>query len=51
MDTPLHAAAVPDADPATLKDPARSAGEIVHLLVDSLATHPAEGQEAHHASR
>jgi NAD(P)-dependent dehydrogenase (short-subunit alcohol dehydrogenase family) len=29
MDTPLHAAALPDADPATLKQPAEAAREIV----------------------
>jgi NAD(P)-dependent dehydrogenase (short-subunit alcohol dehydrogenase family) len=40
MDTPLHALAVPDADPATLKRPAASAAEIVALL-----------QEIAHASR
>lgn len=32
MDTPLHALAVPDADPATLKRPADSAREIVELI-------------------
>jgi NAD(P)-dependent dehydrogenase (short-subunit alcohol dehydrogenase family) len=32
MDTPLHAAAVPDADPTTLKRPADAAREIVALL-------------------
>ncbi len=32
MDTPLHALAVPDADPATLKRPAASAGEIIELI-------------------
>src|SRR5215510_8705445 len=32
MDTPLHAAAVPDADPATLKRPEQSAGEIVNAI-------------------
>jgi len=32
MDTPLHALAVPDADPATLKRPAESAREIVELI-------------------
>lgn len=34
MDTPLHALAVPDADPASLKDPAESALEIVELIVE-----------------
>lgn len=32
MDTPLHAAALPDADPATLKRPADSARDIVALI-------------------
>jgi NAD(P)-dependent dehydrogenase (short-subunit alcohol dehydrogenase family) len=32
MDTPMHAAAVPDADPATLKQPADAAREIVALI-------------------
>ena len=32
MDTPLHALAVPDADPSTLKKPADSAAEILALL-------------------
>jgi len=32
MDTPLHAAAVPDADPAALKRPADAAAEIVALI-------------------
>jgi NAD(P)-dependent dehydrogenase (short-subunit alcohol dehydrogenase family) len=32
MDTPLHALAVPDADPAGLKPPAVAATEIVHFI-------------------
>lgn len=32
MDTPLHALAVPDADPATLKRPEQAAREIVQLI-------------------
>ena len=32
MDTPLHALAVPDADPATLKRPAQAAREIIALI-------------------
>jgi len=32
MDTPLHAMAVPDADPADLKDPADAAREIVDFM-------------------
>ena len=37
MDTPLHAQAVPDADPATLKAPAQAARELV-ALIDVLTT-------------
>ena len=33
MDTPMHAAAIPDADPATLKRPADAAHEILERLV------------------
>ncbi|WP_421725967.1 SDR family oxidoreductase [Bauldia sp.] len=36
MDTPLHAAAIPDADPVTLKRPADSAAEIVSAVTDVL---------------
>ena len=36
MDTPLHALAVPDADPATLKRPEDAAEEILALLAASL---------------
>jgi NAD(P)-dependent dehydrogenase (short-subunit alcohol dehydrogenase family) len=36
MDTPLHAAALPDADPATLKQPADAAREIIALVAASL---------------
>jgi NAD(P)-dependent dehydrogenase (short-subunit alcohol dehydrogenase family) len=32
MDTPMHAQAVPDADPAELKKPADAAAEIVALI-------------------
>jgi NAD(P)-dependent dehydrogenase (short-subunit alcohol dehydrogenase family) len=32
MDTPLHAQAVPDADPATLKAPAQAAAELIALI-------------------
>jgi NAD(P)-dependent dehydrogenase (short-subunit alcohol dehydrogenase family) len=37
MDTPLHALAVPDADPATLKPPAVAATEIAESIVLALA--------------
>jgi len=36
MDTPLHALAVPDADPAGLKRPADSARELVAKIVEAL---------------
>ena len=36
MDTPLHALAVPDADPATLKRPEQSAAEIVGAILAAL---------------
>src|SRR5439155_16244238 len=37
MDTPLHAAALPDADPSTLKRPADAAGEILAAIGEMLA--------------
>jgi NAD(P)-dependent dehydrogenase (short-subunit alcohol dehydrogenase family) len=37
MDTPLHAAAVPDADPATLKSPETAAREVADLIEAALA--------------
>lgn len=36
MDTPMHAAAVPDADPSTLKRPEQSAREIADLIASYL---------------
>jgi NAD(P)-dependent dehydrogenase (short-subunit alcohol dehydrogenase family) len=36
MDTPLHALAIPDADPATLKRPEDAAAEIVDALVAAM---------------
>jgi NAD(P)-dependent dehydrogenase (short-subunit alcohol dehydrogenase family) len=41
MDTPLHAQAVPDADPATLKQPEIFAAKIVESLVRALPNLPA----------
>jgi NAD(P)-dependent dehydrogenase (short-subunit alcohol dehydrogenase family) len=32
MDTPMHAAAMPDADPATLKRPEQAAHELVEAI-------------------
>jgi NAD(P)-dependent dehydrogenase (short-subunit alcohol dehydrogenase family) len=40
MDTPLHALAVPDADPTTLKRPAASAGEIADLIAQLTIAKP-----------
>ena len=52
MDTPLHAAAIPDADRATLKDPATSARELIRLIDDLLAKTPAvAAAHAHKADR
>src|SRR6185436_19419090 len=36
MDTPMHAAAMPDADPATLKRPEVSAREFVEAIAEAL---------------
>jgi hypothetical protein len=36
MDTPLHAAAVPDADRSTLKDPAVAARELLEAIANAL---------------
>ncbi len=36
MDTPLHALAVPDADPATLKRPEQSAAELIEAIAAAL---------------
>ena len=41
MDTPLHAVAVPDADPATLKLPAASACEFADAIAAALPAHAA----------
>jgi NAD(P)-dependent dehydrogenase (short-subunit alcohol dehydrogenase family) len=36
MDTPLHALAIPDADPMTLKQPSRSAAELADAITEIL---------------
>jgi NAD(P)-dependent dehydrogenase (short-subunit alcohol dehydrogenase family) len=36
MDTPLHAAAVPDADPASLKRPEVAAAELIESIARTL---------------
>lgn len=41
MDTPMHAAALPDADPATLKPPAQAAQELAATICDLLPARPA----------
>jgi len=54
MDTPLHAAAVPDADPSTLKRPADAAGEVVETIAAMLqlqADRRADGQLLAHEVR
>ena len=38
MDTPLHAAALPDADRSTLERPEDSAARLVELIAASLAS-------------
>ena len=37
MDTPLHAAAVPDADPAILRRPADSAADVIKRMLAALS--------------
>jgi NAD(P)-dependent dehydrogenase (short-subunit alcohol dehydrogenase family) len=48
MDTPMHAAAVPDADPATLKQPATAARELADAIAAALprAAQPAAAGDA-----
>ncbi|MBB2842060.1 UNVERIFIED_ORG: NAD(P)-dependent dehydrogenase (short-subunit alcohol dehydrogenase family) [Rhizobium etli] len=41
MDTPLHALALPDADPSTLKDPELAAAEIIEKMLDALPSYDA----------
>jgi NAD(P)-dependent dehydrogenase (short-subunit alcohol dehydrogenase family) len=43
MDTPLHALAVPDADPASLKPPAVAARELMATLQQALRGGTAQG--------
>ena len=43
MDTPLHAAAVPDADPATLKRPQAAARELADAVAGLLPARASEG--------
>ncbi len=46
MDTPLHALAVPDADPATLKRPEESAAELIDAIAAALPERLALSPEA-----
>jgi NAD(P)-dependent dehydrogenase (short-subunit alcohol dehydrogenase family) len=46
MDTPLHQLAVPDADPATLKQPAAAAVELLAAVAGALAARRAIGSGA-----
>jgi NAD(P)-dependent dehydrogenase (short-subunit alcohol dehydrogenase family) len=41
MDTPMHAAALPDADPTTLKQPVVAARELIQTIADLLPPRPA----------
>jgi len=41
MDTPLHALALPDADPSSLKDPELAAAEILETMIEALSAHAA----------
>jgi NAD(P)-dependent dehydrogenase (short-subunit alcohol dehydrogenase family) len=47
MDTPLHAVALPDANPLTLRPPENSAAEIVKTIVATLSGHTAPLDGAH----
>jgi len=51
MDTPLHALAVPDADPATLKKPAAAAAEIVGRIAALIEETPVEERRTADAAR
>ncbi len=46
MDTPLHALAVPDADPATLKRPETAARELADAIAAALPRRPVHGAPA-----
>ncbi len=41
MDTPMHAAAIPDADPSTLKRPEQAARELADAIADALPSRAA----------
>ena len=46
MDTPLHALAVPDADPATLKRPDTAARELADAIAGALPAQLAQTVQA-----
>ncbi len=43
MDTPMHAAAIPDADPSTLKRPEQAARELADVIAAALPVQEVEG--------
>ncbi|MBF2054260.1 MAG: SDR family oxidoreductase [Candidatus Sericytochromatia bacterium] len=45
MATPMHFAAVPDADATQLKDPAEAAGALIRLIAESVQAHQAPNVE------
>ena len=45
MDTPMHAAAIPDADPATLKRPETAAGELMEAIAAVLVKREPESTD------
>jgi NAD(P)-dependent dehydrogenase (short-subunit alcohol dehydrogenase family) len=47
MDTPLHALAIPDADPLTLRHPENSAAELVEIMRAALSTRTGRLDGAH----
>jgi len=46
MDTPLHALAVPDADPVTLKRPGTAATELADLIAAAIASAPSPAESS-----
>jgi len=47
MDTPMHALAIPDADPSTLKRPGVAAHELIELIAETLAARRVPTETAH----
>jgi NAD(P)-dependent dehydrogenase (short-subunit alcohol dehydrogenase family) len=50
MDTPMHAAAIPDADPSTLKRPEESARELIEAILAALPRRAGSKMEPNPAS-